>query len=59
MRMPIDFAKNIVGGKSYELSRGKEERVWRECLATAARMRSVVADDLMSDLGAVLPEWGG
>jgi putative restriction endonuclease len=32
VRLPADFAKNIVQGKTYDLTFGEGERVWRECL---------------------------
>jgi putative restriction endonuclease len=35
VRIPADWAMNIVGGKAYDLSRGEGQRVWLECLARA------------------------
>jgi putative restriction endonuclease len=32
IRMPDDFAPNIVQGKGYDLTRGEGERIWLECL---------------------------
>lgn len=32
VRMPDDFAKNIVAGKSYDLTSGEGARIWNECL---------------------------
>lgn len=39
VRVPSDWASNIVQGKSYDLSQGEGERIWFECLARAAAMR--------------------
>lgn len=35
VRLPNDFAKNIVQGKTYDLTQGEGERIWRECLDRA------------------------
>lgn len=39
VRMPADWAANIVGGKGYDLSAGEGQRIWLECLARAATRR--------------------
>ncbi|HEX7706714.1 MAG TPA: HNH endonuclease [Thermoanaerobaculia bacterium] len=39
VRIPEDWAGNIVQGKTYDLSAGEGQRVWMECLARAAAMR--------------------
>jgi putative restriction endonuclease len=33
VRMPDDWASNIVQGKTYDLSAGEGQRIWMECLA--------------------------
>ena len=48
VRVPADWAANIVGGKSYDLTHGEGQRVWLECLALAAAVRrpsDVVAEE--------------
>ncbi|MFO7655151.1 MAG: HNH endonuclease [Candidatus Krumholzibacteriia bacterium] len=39
IRIPRDYARNIVQGKTYELSQGEGARIWSECRAVAAGMR--------------------
>jgi putative restriction endonuclease len=56
VRMPEDFAKNIVGGKRYDLREGEGRRVWEECRARAAD--HLIKHPLIAD--SVEPaEWGG
>lgn len=57
VRLPRDWAMNIVGGKTYDLREGEGQRVWLECLARAADIRrgERVADrDLPSGYGEPL-----
>jgi putative restriction endonuclease len=35
VRDPSDFAPQIVGGKTYDLSHGEGQRIWQQCLARA------------------------
>jgi putative restriction endonuclease len=47
VRIPEDWASNIVGGKGYDLGVGEGQRVWLECLARALPFRpgsGVLAD---------------
>ena len=37
---PTDWSRNIVRGKTYDLTTGEGLRVWQECLARAADLRS-------------------
>lgn len=39
VRIPDDFSGSIVQGKTYDLTRGEGERIWRECLARARGRR--------------------
>jgi putative restriction endonuclease len=49
VRMPNDFAGNIVQGKGYDLTAGEGQRIWMDCLERATRVRGVaVADSLDS-----------
>lgn len=40
VRVPDDFAKNIVAGKSYDITQGEGARMWRECLARLSKFQS-------------------
>ncbi len=54
VRVPADWAPNIVQGKTYDLAEGEGARIWRECVARAqARVAgaTVTADGLAN--GAV------
>lgn len=42
VRLPDDWAMNIVGGKTYDLAQGEGARIWLECQARAANMRAPV-----------------
>lgn len=51
VRMPDDWATNIVQGKTYDLATGEGQRIWLECLARvvereqrAGRVADVIAD---------------
>lgn len=39
VRIPDDWASNIVQGKTYDLTAGEGQRVWLECLARASALR--------------------
>lgn len=38
VKVPSDWARNIVGGKSYDLRSGEGERLWIDCVARAATL---------------------
>ncbi|HVT43799.1 MAG TPA: HNH endonuclease signature motif containing protein [Thermoanaerobaculia bacterium] len=49
VRAPRDFARNIVQGKVYDLTRGEGRRLWRDCLERASSQRRIDARDLIAD----------
>ncbi|HOX26875.1 MAG TPA: HNH endonuclease [Candidatus Krumholzibacteria bacterium] len=54
VRMPYDYAKNIVQGKTYDLRSGEGERIWRECSerASAVASRGGLTADMAVDAAA-------
>jgi putative restriction endonuclease len=56
VRLPNDFAKNIVQGKTYDLTQGEGERLWRDCLARANATGELAA--LTTDTGAPTDRYG-
>jgi putative restriction endonuclease len=42
VRLPSDWASNIVGGKTYDLTTGEGERMWLECLARSGSSTSTL-----------------
>lgn len=54
VRMPDNFAKNIVAGKGYDLTKGEGARVWNECLERIASRGAVdrIADAPVDGYGA-------
>lgn len=43
VRLPADYARNIVQGKTYDLGQGEGARIWRECRARTAALDPAVA----------------
>ena len=42
--VPSDWARNIVSGRTEDLSRGEGLRMWSECLECAAARTDIAAD---------------
>lgn len=49
IRIPEDFAPNIVQGKTYDLATGEGERLWLECVAREREYRSRTASKQVND----------
>jgi putative restriction endonuclease len=56
VKLPHDWASNIVQGKSYDLSSGEGERIWLECLGRV-RAPQPIQPSLIAD-GTVLGGYG-